>query len=359
MLSQPSAKMGGMSDDPRRRLGRGVIVDAGDPVPEGWDGAERVPIDEAVLAAPGDVVARLHRAWTAREPVVVDLGVDVGALRTPEVEDRPPHALTPTFEFARERLYFLARANNYDARDGRLVWGPALEATRLRRDARAVRSTSCCPTARPRGSTAVRASASCPVSTARSCTGCGSSTAQLTPDVDVADRRRPRARSARGRRARRGGPARIIAPAGSGKTRVLTERFRLLVARRGWGPAPVVRGRVQRARQGRDGAAARRCRARRAAQDPHAARARLRHRAARRATSATCSTEWDVRRRIEPLVPVRPRANTDVYAPYLEALGEVRLGLVAPARGRGAARRRRRVRGDVRRSTATSCTPTR
>ena len=41
--------------------------------------------------------------------------------------------------------------------------------------------------------------------------------------------------------------------------------------------------------------------------------------------------EWDVRRRIEPLVPVRPRANTDVFAPYLEALGEVRLGLVAPA----------------------------
>src|SRR4029079_12222759 len=55
---------------------------------------------------------------------------DVGALRTPEVEDRPPHALTPTFEFARERLYFLVRANNYDARRDRLVWGPGLEAMR-------------------------------------------------------------------------------------------------------------------------------------------------------------------------------------------------------------------------------------
>ena len=40
--------------------------------------------------------------------------------------------------------------------------------------------------------------------------------------------------------------------------------------------------------------------------------------------------EWEMRRRIEVLVPVRPRANTDVYAPYLEALGEVRLGLVDP-----------------------------
>ncbi len=37
-----------------------------------------------------------------------------------------------------------------------------------------------------------------------------------------------------------------------------------------------------------------------------------------------------MRRRIEALVPVKPRANTDVYAPYLEALGQVRLGLVDP-----------------------------
>ena len=37
-----------------------------------------------------------------------------------------------------------------------------------------------------------------------------------------------------------------------------------------------------------------------------------------------------MRRRIEALVPVKPRANTDMYAPYLEALSEVRLGLVDP-----------------------------
>src|SRR5262249_33320348 len=41
--------------------------------------------------------------------------------------------------------------------------------------------------------------------------------------------------------------------------------------------------------------------------------------------------EWEVRRRVEALVAVKPRANTDVYAPYLEALGEVRLGLVDPS----------------------------
>ena len=40
--------------------------------------------------------------------------------------------------------------------------------------------------------------------------------------------------------------------------------------------------------------------------------------------------EWEMRRRIEALVPVKPRANTDMYAPYLDALSEVRLGLVDP-----------------------------
>ena len=113
-MSQASAKMVGMSVDPRRRLGRGVIVNAGDPVPEGWDGTDRVTVDESVLAAPRDVVARLHGAWARREPVVVDLGVDVRRCAHPETDDRPPHELTPAFEFARERLYFLARANNYD-----------------------------------------------------------------------------------------------------------------------------------------------------------------------------------------------------------------------------------------------------
>ena len=40
--------------------------------------------------------------------------------------------------------------------------------------------------------------------------------------------------------------------------------------------------------------------------------------------------EWEIRRRIEALVPVKPKANTDIYAPYIEALGAVRLGLVDP-----------------------------
>jgi hypothetical protein len=59
--------------------------------------------------------------------------------------------------------------------------------------------------------------------------------------------------------------------------------------------------------------------------------------------------EWEMRRRVEALVPVKPRANTDVYAPYLEALSEVRLGLVDPQSSR---RAETMLRGSPRCSTS-------
>ncbi len=124
------------------------------------------------------------------------------------------------------------------------------------------------------------------------------------------------------------GAARVIAPAGSGKTRVLTERFRLLVAR-GWNPGSItavaynvrakdtMRARLADMAEG----------AQRRVRTLHA----LGNDVLRRAgANGTLIDEWEMRRRIEALVPVKPRANTDMYAPYLEALSEVRLGLVDP-----------------------------
>jgi DNA helicase-2/ATP-dependent DNA helicase PcrA len=316
-----------MSVDPRRRLGRGVIVNTDDPVPEGWDDTDRVTIDESVLAGPDTVVAHLHEAWARREPVIVELGVDVGALRAPETDSRPPYELTPAFEFAREHLYFLARSNNYDARNGRLVWGPSLEAARLG-------ATQAGPldVVLPGGTPAwldggPRAGAPPGVEGAivhrvRIQHG------DLTPDLDpvvVADLAPDQLAAV----AHSGGPARIIAPAGSGKTRVLTERFRLLVSQRGWGPAPVcavaynVRAKAEMEQRLHDVGPG----ALRKIRTLHA----LGFDIVRRSRDIRdVLTEWDVRRRIEPLLPIRPRANTDVYAPYLEALTEVRLGLVAP-----------------------------
>ena len=261
--------------------------------------------------------------------MVVELGVDVAALRAPETDGRPPYELTPAFEFAREHLYFLARSNNYDARDGRLVWGPSLEAARLGATEGGPLDVLL-PDGTPAWLDGGPRAARRPASRARSCTGSGCSTV-TSRRTSTSTSRSPTALAPDqlAAVAHAGGPARIIAPAGSGKTRVLTERFRLLVAQRGWGPAPVcavaynVRAKTEMEQRLADVGPG----ALRKIRTLHA----LGFDIVRRARDIQdVLTEWDVRRRIEPLLPIRPRANTDVYAPYLEALTEVRLGLVAP-----------------------------
>ena len=246
-----------MSDDPRRRLGRGVIVDAGAPVPEGWDGAERISIDDAVLAAPTDALDRLHRAWTRREPVVVDLGLDAGLLRTPETETAPAVR-------ARARLRVRARAP--------VLPRPLQQLRRATRSARVgsgvvaaalgAREGGAADVLLPDGTPAwldggPRVGAVPRAPAARSCTASGSSTAS-----DARHRRADRRTTSRPTSSQpslhSGGPARIIAPAGSGKTRVLTERFRLLVAG-GAGDRGAVCAVAYNVRgQGGDGAAPRR-----------------------------------------------------------------------------------------------------
>ena len=264
------------------RLGRGVIVGPAAPAPEHWAGADRVVIDDAVLRDPAAALDALHRHWSQRIPVVVELQCSADELRAPETEPtRPPYALSPRFEFARERLYFLARANNYDDRVGRMVWGPTVEAQRLgaatargrrratrRRHARVVRRRS----ARGRHRR-------CPTVTCSSI-ATTSSNASSTADRAVTTH----AELAADQLAavvHDTGAARVIAPAGSGKTRVLTERFRLLVDR-GWSPGSItavaynVRAKdTMRARLADMPDA-------RAAPRAHAARARQRRAAARR-----------------------------------------------------------------------------
>ena len=219
------------------RLGRGVIVAADAPAPEPWTGAPRILIDDATLHAPVDACDALHAHWSRREPVVVELRCDANELRRPDSENAPPYTLSPRFEFAKERLYFLARANNYDNRDGRMVWGAGVEAQRLGATEHAAADVALLdgrpawcdggPRAHslqlPDGHTLVH----------RNTIEQG----LLTPDRDAtttaelaADQLDAVMHDA--------GAARVIAPAGSGKTRVLTERLRLLVARN-WTPQSI------------------------------------------------------------------------------------------------------------------------
>ena len=124
------------------------------------------------------------------------------------------------------------------------------------------------------------------------------------------------------------GPARVIAPAGSGKTRVLTARLRHLVVDRGYEPGGVVAVAYNRKARdemvGRSGGVAARILTLNALGYELVAAGLGRR--------PQVVEQREVRRILEPLVPkMARRLNTDPLAPYIDALGAVRLGLRDPA----------------------------
>ena len=123
------------------------------------------------------------------------------------------------------------------------------------------------------------------------------------------------------------GPARVIAPAGSGKTRVLTERLRHLVVDRGYEPGSVVA--VAYNRKARDEMAARTAGVGGRILTLNALGYGIVAEGLGRRPEVV--DEREVRRLLEPHVPTGARRlNTDPLAPYIEALTTVRLGLRAP-----------------------------
>jgi DNA helicase-2/ATP-dependent DNA helicase PcrA len=313
-------------------LGRSVVVGPGATPPDAWDGAPRLIVGPDDLVTPAPVVDALHRAWAGRHPVVIELGVDSEELRVPERYGGPVYALSPDFTFWRERLQFLVWANAYDARDGSPAWWHARKVARRLADEGVVEGGPADvmraddtplwvdggppdPPDVPDGTAVVH----------RWSTEAG----RLTPS----SRRPPEADLAADQLAavdHASGPARVIAPAGSGKTRVLTERLRLVV-RRGTHPGVVtalayntraaeeLRGRTSDV-LGPDG--------------PHV-------RTLNSLALWVCNTfgpsgpvrvleEPAVRDLVGELFVVKRQANTDTTAPYLAALSLIRLGLVTP-----------------------------
>ncbi|HVL05688.1 MAG TPA: UvrD-helicase domain-containing protein [Acidimicrobiales bacterium] len=296
-------------------LGRGVVVAPGAEPPAGWEGAPVIRVDDEGAAAP------LHEAWSQRRPVVVELGVDAGELKRPETDHRPPYVLGPGFEFARERLHFLVWANTYDARAGEPVWWHGVRAGRLGAEVGGPADVVL-----PDGTPA----------------WCDGGPRQALHGVDdavvhrdsidaghltVAGDRPPSAALAPDQLAavsHPGGPARIIAPAGSGKTRVLTERLRHLLADRSHEPdlLTAVAYNVKAAEELRERTAGLRPTIRTLNS--------LGLSICQMAGPVKVLEERECRNIVQSLVKIPRKANADPVAPYLEALSAIRLGLLDP-----------------------------
>jgi DNA helicase-2/ATP-dependent DNA helicase PcrA len=328
-----------MTSVPPAELGRGVVVLPGVEPPEAWADGPRLVIGEASLSHPGPVAEELHGYWSNRLPVVVELEVDPAALRPPESTDQPVYELGPDFEFSRERLQFLVWANNYDARAGTPIWWHGRKAAR-RFAGEGVRETDPSdeaaladvtladgtplfvdggppqPPQLPSGLGVVHRwnAETGPLRPA----GHRPSSADLAPDqMEAVHHHR--------------GPARVIAPAGSGKTRVLTERLRHLISDCGVHPGVVTALAYNNKAAGE---LAERC------ADIDGART-LNIRTLNSLGFWICNEfgsagrlrvleESGVRDLLQQHIEIRRQSNTDTVAPYIEALSAIRLGLTAP-----------------------------
>ena len=302
------------------------MVDAGAQPPPDWADCDRITIDEALLrnrARLETVVAEAQRRYVHRTPTVYELAVRQDALSAPQTTNAPPFELGSDFSFLEERLAKCVWHNSYDARRDPPVWWWAHKAAARigvevggTADATTRDGTEIWIDGGPREPlelTYVVHHESVDLGNLR----------YVPSDADPSDSLAPDQMEAVSHRV---GPARIIAPAGSGKTRVLTSRLRHLIDDREIEPATITAVAYNR----------------RAAEEmieriPDGRRLNIRTihglgwailRSAK--PHLNLIGEREQRRRLEPLATAPPRANTDVIGPYLEALGAVRIGLSEP-----------------------------
>lgn len=310
-------------------LGRGAVVLPDTPVPGAFAGAPRYVLDGDALAHPGPLAQALHHHWARREPFVVVLAVDNSDLQAAETTDRPPWELGAWFGFERERLAHRVWANSWDLRSGTPVWWRGVLATRhtpLEPAPAGADGDVLLPDGRlawvdggPRGPvTGVdeplvhRESVELLQRRGHSPGGSGPVTDDLDPEQAAAV----------------GHPtpmARVLAPAGSGKTRVLVARLRHLLEVRGVEPELVTA--VAYNRRAAEEVTARVAEPRLHVRTVHA----LAYAICRDAGITRVLDERGVRGILDDLVSVARVPNTDPYQPWLEALSEVRLELRDPA----------------------------
>ena len=302
-----------------------MVVLAGADPPSPWSAAPRVTIDAATLADPAVAVEQLHRAWAERRPVVIDLRVDAADLRRPVDHHIEPWRVDPGFEPWLDRLHYLMWANNYDARGGDPVWWwgrKAVEAGASLADTADVTLPDGAPAwidGGPRSSRPLTDQAVVHAETVEA--GRLDPVPAPVPPTAALDSEQLAAVD------HDSGPARVIAPAGSGKTRVLTERLRHLIADRGYETGGVLA--VAYNKQAQLEMASRTTGLGARIQTLNAWGYGLVARI--QGTRPEVIEERAMRAIVEGLVP-RParRVNTDPYARYLEGLSLIRLGLRSP-----------------------------
>ena len=314
-------------------LGRSVLVRPGQPVPEPWASCPVISIDEH-QPFDDEAVDELHTAWSTRTRVVIEL---TGEVPEPTaIVGEYLWDLDPALELYSDRIAFLITANTIDLRSGDPSW-PAFSLA-MARGAAAAATGADHDVSLPDGSSALVDGG--PVGTALPPDehalvihatqleagvlrplGRTSSTAELAPDqLEAVDHA--------------GGPARVIAPAGSGKTRVLTERARLLLNGRSFPSSALTLVAFNKRAQ---------LEMHERTTDLDALQVRtlnalglaiLRGNApfvkSKFVGRVDVITERDVRSILDKLLDLRRRANTDQLAPWLEALTAVRLGLRHP-----------------------------
>ena len=315
-------------------LGRHLLIEPGGAIAAPWSGAERLVIDDATLTAPARALARLRGAHHGATRLVIELAAPFD--REPMLmTEAAPYELGPTFLFDIEELHHLVWVNSVDARDpDRPVWigldravaagatavepggvgdVTLLDGTVAWLDGGPIRHVAPIDgvpvihtIAVEHGATAVPSTNVC--------------IADLAPD-QLAAVTHP------------GGGARIIAPAGSGKTRVLTERARHLLTQ--WNLPPSAVSLVAFNKRAQEEMVER-------TSDLPGLQVRTLNAIALaivngRPPFAPQPQSWrtidepDVRRIIGDLVDFPRRRNSDPIGPWIEALTVIRLGLVDPA----------------------------
>jgi DNA helicase-2/ATP-dependent DNA helicase PcrA len=305
--------------------GRSVVVHPNQQPPAAWRGLDRVRI-EKVDATTADL---LGAAWRSRTPLVIELQPGLG-LDLPEeppaesVTGLQPWEWSVDLDLVGERLHHALWSNSVDARVGSPQYRWATHAIRL---GAAIDPSDEADVILPDGRNAICDGGPLDASLAERAGSAvvhrlGIEHASLEP----LDNPRPSGLElAPDQLAAVAEPlagARVIAPAGSGKTRVLTERARLL--RAGWRLPPAAMVLVAYNVRAAEEMKAR-------LSDLPSLRIRTLNALALRLCGGRVTIEdTDARRVLSDLVPFPRRAETDPAAPWLEALSRVRLGLAHP-----------------------------